>query len=64
MPIHSGAGHDSQFISYMIPSTMIFVQTKDGLSHCEPEYAKPEHCTSGATVLLNAMLKADEKFEG
>ena len=47
-PIHSGAGHDSQFISYMIPSTMIFVQTKDGLSHCEPEYAKPEHCTDGA----------------
>ena len=63
-PIHSGAGHDSQFINYMIPSTMIFVQTKDGLSHCEPEYAKPEHCTDGATVLLNAMLKADERFEG
>lgn len=63
MPIHSGAGHDSQFISYMIPSTMIFIQTKDGLSHCEPEYASPEHCTSGATVLLNAMLKADADFE-
>ena len=63
-PIHSGAGHDSQFINYMIPSTMIFIQTKDGLSHCEPEYAKPEHCTDGATVLLNAMLKADERFEG
>lgn len=61
--IHSGAGHDAQFVSYMIPTTMIFVQTKDGLSHCEPEYAKPEHCTSGATVLLNAILKADADFE-
>lgn len=61
--IHSGAGHDAQFVAYMLPTTMIFIQTKDGLSHCEPEFAKAEHCTSGATVLLNAILKADEKFE-
>jgi len=57
--IHSGAGHDAQFASYMLPTTMIFVQSKDGLSHCEPEYSKPEHCTKGATVMLNAVLKAD-----
>ncbi|MFV0464477.1 MAG: Zn-dependent hydrolase [Lachnospiraceae bacterium] len=57
--IHSGAGHDAQFASYMLPTTMIFVQSKDGLSHCEPEYSTPEHCTSGATVMLNAVLKAD-----
>lgn len=57
--IHSGAGHDAQFVSYMIPTTMIFVQSKDGLSHCEPEYSTPEHCTAGATVMLNAVLKAD-----
>jgi len=58
--IHSGAGHDAQFASYMLPTTMIFVQSKDGLSHCEPEYSKPEHCTEGATVMLNAVLRADE----
>lgn len=57
--IHSGAGHDAQFASYMLPTTMIFVQSKDGLSHCEPEYSSPEHCTEGATVMLNAVLKAD-----
>lgn len=57
--IHSGAGHDAQFAAYMLPTTMIFVQSKDGLSHCEPEYSSPEHCTSGATVMLNAVLKAD-----
>ena len=57
--VHSGAGHDAQFAAYMIPSTMLFVQSKDGLSHCEPEYSSPEHCTEGATVLLNAVLKAD-----
>jgi beta-ureidopropionase / N-carbamoyl-L-amino-acid hydrolase len=58
--IHSGAGHDAQFVSYMMPTTMIFVQSKDGLSHCEPEYSSPEHCTAGATVLLGAALRADE----
>jgi N-carbamoyl-L-amino-acid hydrolase len=57
--VHSGAGHDAQFAAYMMPSTMIFVQSKDGLSHCEPEYSTPEHCTEGATVMLNAVLKAD-----
>ena len=57
--IHSGAGHDAQFAAYMLPTTMIFVQSKDGLSHCEPEYSRSEHCMEGATVMLNAVLKAD-----
>ena len=60
MRIHSGAGHDAQFASYMLPTTMVFVQSKDGLSHCEPEYSSPEHCTEGATVMLGAVLKADK----
>lgn len=60
MRIHSGAGHDAQFASYMLPTTMIFVQSKDGLSHCEPEYSSPEHCTEGAAVMLGAVLKADK----
>jgi N-carbamoyl-L-amino-acid hydrolase len=57
--IHSGAGHDAQFTSYMIPTTMIFVVSKGGLSHCEPEFTSDEQCTNTATVLLNTMLKVD-----
>jgi N-carbamoyl-L-amino-acid hydrolase len=60
--IHSGAGHDAQFAAYMIPSTMVFVQSKDGLSHCEPEYSTYEQCTAGATVMMNAVLKADKTY--
>lgn len=60
MYINSGAGHDAQYISYMIPTTMIFVVSKDGLSHTEVEYSTPEQCTSGASVMLNAVLKADK----
>ena len=60
--LHSGAGHDAQFASYMLPTTMIFVQSKDGLSHCEKEFSSPEQCTEGATVLLHAVLKADKEI--
>lgn len=57
--IHSGAGHDAQFAAYVIPTTMIFVSSEMGLSHCEPEHTSDEVCTEGASVLLNAVLKAD-----
>lgn len=59
--INSGAGHDAQFVADMIPTTMIFVPSKDGHSHCEPEYTSVEECTDGASVMLNAVLKADQR---
>ena len=59
--INSGAGHDAQFISYVMPTTMIFVPSKDGHSHCELEYTSAEQCTAGTSVMLNAVLKADKK---
>ena len=61
--INSGAGHDAQFAAYMLPTTMVFVPSKDGHSHCEPEYTSPEQCTQGASVLLNAVLKCDAKIK-
>lgn len=57
--IHSGAGHDAQFAAYMLPTTIIFVSSEKGLSHCEPEHTSDEVCTEGASVLLNAVLKCD-----
>lgn len=59
--INSGAGHDAQYVSYMMPTTMIFVPSKDGHSHCEPEFTSVEQCTAGASVMLNAVLKTDKK---
>ncbi|MCC8142285.1 MAG: Zn-dependent hydrolase [Lachnospiraceae bacterium] len=57
--INSGAGHDAQFCAYMIPTTMVFVPSKDGHSHCEEEYTSVKQCTQGASVLMNAVLKCD-----
>lgn len=59
--INSGAGHDSQYVAHVIPTTMVFVPSVGGHSHCEIEYTPAEQCTAGASVLLNAVLLADEK---
>jgi len=53
----SGAGHDSVYVSRVCPTTMIFVTSKDGISHNEAEYSSPEACEAGANVLLHAMLE-------
>lgn len=58
--IHSGAGHDAQFSAYMLPTTMIFVPSKNGHSHCELEHTSVKECTQGASVLLNAVLLCDQ----
>lgn len=60
MDINSGAGHDAQYVSYMLPTTMIFVPSDNGLSHCELEHTSAQQCTDGASVLLNAVLKLDK----
>jgi N-carbamoyl-L-amino-acid hydrolase len=40
----------------VVPTAMIFVPCKDGISHAEVEYASPEACADGANVLLHAVL--------
>ena len=52
----SGAGHDSVYISKVIPTSMIFIPCKDGLSHNELESVEKEHAIAGTNVMLNAVL--------
>jgi hydantoinase/carbamoylase family amidase len=59
----SGAGHDSVFTSKRVPTSMIFVPCKDGVSHNPEEYCSPEDCANGAQVLMGAVLRYD-KFRG
>ena len=54
--IVSGAGHDSVYTARVMPTAMIFVPCKDGLSHNPAESASPEHCAAGAQTLLNAVV--------
>lgn len=55
----SGAGHDSVYTSKRCPTSMIFVPSRDGVSHNPREFTKPEDCATGAQVLLNAVLRYD-----
>jgi N-carbamoyl-L-amino-acid hydrolase len=57
--ICSGPGHDAQFVAGLIPSTMIFVPSRHGHSHCEKEFTPTEACLKGVNVLLATILKAD-----
>lgn len=58
--INSGAGHDAQFASYMLPTAMIFAPSTGGRSHCDEEYTSLDQCTMLASVMLNAVLKCDK----
>ena len=57
--MYSGAGHDAQYVSEMLPAVMIFIPSVGGLSHTVVEYSTPEQIWQGANVLLNAALAAD-----
>ena len=52
----SGAGHDAQMFAPNCPTAMIFVPSRDGLSHNIREYTPPEQIRAGAQVLLDAAL--------
>jgi N-carbamoyl-L-amino-acid hydrolase len=54
--IVSGAGHDAVYTARIMPTAMIFVPCKDGLSHNPAESATREDCGAGAQTLLNAVV--------
>uniref|UniRef100_UPI00168B0E58 M20/M25/M40 family metallo-hydrolase n=1 Tax=Geminicoccus harenae TaxID=2498453 RepID=UPI00168B0E58 len=59
----SGAGHDAQMLARICPSAMIFVPSRDGISHNPAEYTAPEALVAGAEVLLDVvrgLLDADQ----
>ena len=53
----SGAGHDAFHMARAVPSALVFVPCRDGLSHNEAEYTSPEHAAAGANVLLDVALR-------
>ncbi len=58
--MYSGPGHDAQFLIDVIPTTMIFLPSVNGHSHCELEYTPAINCFMGANVLLKTILLIDQ----
>jgi beta-ureidopropionase / N-carbamoyl-L-amino-acid hydrolase len=52
----SGAGHDAQVMTQITPSGMVFVPSRDGISHHPEEFTALEDCINGANVLLGAAV--------
>ncbi len=55
--IVSGAGHDACWINRVAPTAMVMCPCVDGLSHNEAEEISKEWATSGANVLMRAVVE-------
>ena len=54
----TGAGHEACNIARFLPTAMIFIPCRDGISHNEFEWAEADHCKTGADVLANTLMVA------
>ncbi len=59
LELPSGAGHDAQEMARIGPAGMIFIPSKDGISHAPREYSRPADIENGANVLLHTLLQLD-----
>lgn len=57
----SGAGHDAQNLARLGPMGMIFVPSVQGISHSPKELTRPEDVERGANVLLQTVLRLDQR---
>ncbi len=55
MRMPSGAGHDAMLVGRRVPAGMIFVPSRDGVSHSPEEYSSPAHVDLGMRVLAGAL---------
>ena len=54
MTMHSGAAHDTMSVAGRVPSAMVFVPCKEGISHSPEEDADPADAALGAEIILSA----------
>lgn len=56
-PISSGAGHDAMVLSDFTACGMVFVPSKDGLSHCPEEWSDAQDLADGTNVLFETIKR-------
>jgi len=55
----SGAGHDSQVVNAIVPAGMVFVPSKDGVSHVPGEWTSASDVARGVEVLYHLVTRLD-----
>jgi allantoate deiminase len=58
--INSGAGHDAMVLSDFTACGMIFIPSKDGLSHCPEEWSDARHLALGTDILFETTKRLTE----
>jgi N-carbamoyl-L-amino-acid hydrolase len=53
----SGAGHDAQTMQKFCPAGLIFVPSRNGISHAPEEHSDWEDIEKGANLMLQALVE-------
>ncbi|MBM7663043.1 allantoate deiminase [Bacillus mesophilus] len=59
--VPSGAGHDAMIVGNLVPAAMIFVRSKNGISHNPKEWSSLNDCVRGVHVLKGFVESLMEK---
>lgn len=61
MRLYSGAGHDAMIFGIQWPIGMLFLPSRDGVTHCKEEWTDYENVAKAADVLYLAVKEMDSK---
>lgn len=53
----SGAGHDTQIMNLKVPTAMLFVPSKAGISHAPAEFTSPKDLALGVEILKDQLYE-------
>jgi allantoate deiminase len=62
--MNSGAGHDAMAMAKVAPTSLVFVPSKDGLSHHPDEWTDYEDLEKGIELMLHTVLELSSDLAG
>jgi allantoate deiminase len=60
--LRSGATHDAAHVARCAPAGMVFIPSREGVSHAPAEWSSVEDAARGADVMASAFLALDERI--
>ncbi|TFI46064.1 M20/M25/M40 family metallo-hydrolase, partial [Diaphorobacter sp. DS2] len=58
--MNSGAGHDAMVFADYTSTGMLFIPSKNGLSHCPEEWSDSRHIAEAVQILFEAAIELTE----
>lgn len=55
--MYSGAGHDAMELSKIAPTALIFIPSKDGISHNNKEFSEKNDIIQGVSIMLEMVME-------